>query len=144
MTISFSIDGDPVPKARPRLGRGGHVFTPKKTHLYEQKVKELAKRAMGELDPLDCPVKVEMTAFFAIPKSWSKKKKVAADLGPHSHKPDLDNVVKSVVDGMNGVVFIDDALVSQVTAKKIYSQIPHVEVRIEEIGGKDGAYTTKP
>lgn len=115
----------------PPFARTTLVNAAKKARLYEE----------GELDPLDCPVKVEMTAFFAIPKSWSK---VAADLGPHSHKPDLDNIVKSVVDGMNGVVFIDDALVSQVTAKKIYSQIPHVEVRIEEIGGKDGAYDTEP
>lgn len=137
MTISFSIDGDPVPKARPRLGRGGHVFTPKKTQLYEQKVKANAQQAMGQLAPFNTPVKVEIKAFFSIPNSWTKKKKEASDLAPHGSRPDLDNVVKAILDGMNGTVFVDDALVSICDAQKFYSHTPCVFVVVNELGGNE-------
>lgn len=136
MQIAFEIEGEPVAKGRPRLNRNGHVFTPRKTHLYENFVRVKAKEAMRGKKPLSRPVAITLTAFFGIPKSWSKKKKAAADMGPHAKKPDLDNVVKAVVDGMNGIVFEDDSLVFQVTAKKIYSTQARVEVVIEEKGGE--------
>lgn len=36
MKVRFKIDGPVVAKQRPRLGKGGHVYTPSKTKVYEE------------------------------------------------------------------------------------------------------------
>lgn len=39
-------------------------------------------------------------------------------LGPHAQRPDLDNLVKLVLDALNGVAWADDGQVSHVIASK--------------------------
>ena len=48
----------------------------------------------------------------------------------HSSRPDIDNLVKLVGDALNGIFFIDDALISRVTAHKLYSDKPRTEIII--------------
>jgi hypothetical protein len=38
------IEGEPVPKARPRLGKNGNIYTPKASRVYEELVAWYAKR----------------------------------------------------------------------------------------------------
>lgn len=115
----IEIPGKPQPKQRPRMTRYGAVYTPAATQSFERLVKRHAKLA-GAKPGLE-PVHVDITSVFAIPKSWSKKRKLAADGQPHISRPDLDNLVKSVLDGLNGVAFADDALVHSVSCRKVWS-----------------------
>lgn len=115
----IEIPGKPQPKQRPRMTRYGAVYTPAATQAYERLVARHAKQAGAK--PGVAPVHVEITSIFAIPKSWSKKRKAEADGQPHVSRPDLDNLVKSVLDGLNGVAFADDALVHSVSCRKIWS-----------------------
>ena len=52
----------------------------------------------------------------------------------HSVKPDLDNLVKYIIDVMNKGYYVDDSQVCVIQAQKIYSfvDIPRTEVTIEE------------
>lgn len=115
----IEIPGKPQPKQRPRLARNGAIYTPAATQAYERLVARHAKLAGAK--PVSGPVHVEITSMFAIPKSWSKKRKAAAEGQPHISRPDLDNLVKSVLDGLNGVAFADDALVHSVSCRKVWS-----------------------
>ena len=45
-------------------------------------------------------------------------------------KPDLSNVQKAAEDAINGVVFLDDALIVSSYAMKRYSDLPRVEVLV--------------
>ena len=121
-TISFSIDGKPRGKGRPRFGRG-KVYTPQTTKQYERAVSVVAKSAMLGDEPTRGHVRVWIVAEFAIPKSWPKAKKELVSQGAlhHTSKPDLDNIVKIILDGMNGVVFVDDSQVVSIMASKQYS-----------------------
>lgn len=136
--VFFTIPGTPVAKGRPRsFVRGGRVghFTPEKTVRYESLVAHEASFAMAGGSPVEGPVRLCVMAYFPIPASWSKKRQKAA-LGGSEHvtkKPDLDNVVKAVKDGMNGVAWRDDCQVVSLVANKEYSDRPRVEVRFEEI-----------
>ena len=58
-----------------------------------------------------------------IPKSASKKKRILMESGQikHTVKPDVDNLVKSVLDACNGVAYSDDNLVTTINAIKIYA-----------------------
>ena len=132
--ISFVVDGV-VGKQRPRMGRGV-VYTPSKTVKYEKRVRELAKRAMetAHAEPSDGPIKIDITAVFSVPKSYTgaKRMKAISNETKPTKKPDIDNIVKSVLDGMNGVVYGDDKQVTELVAHKTYSSAgegPHVIVK---------------
>jgi Holliday junction resolvase RusA-like endonuclease len=124
--INLVIYGKPVGKARPRFGRkkngGVMTYTPRETKLYEQGVKTLAQVAMFGKDMLEGPVKVTIKAYF--------QHKTKA--GWHISRPDLDNIVKAILDGLNDTVFTDDAVVCQLVASKEYGE-ERVEVQVENV-----------
>ena len=132
--ILFIVPGTPVPKGRPRFTRRGRTYTPAKTKSYEEQIAILGKMAMDGLEPLKTPVSVFVTVFFAVPASYSRKRREACLNGsePHIKRPDLDNVVKAITDGMNGVVYEDDAQIVRIVAKKDYCHYSMVEVLIKE------------
>lgn len=134
--ISFTVPGEPVAKGRARaFVRNGHVahYTPEKTARYENLVRLAAQQAMAGRLPIEGAVNLTVVAYLGIPVSWSLKKQRAAAVGEvfPTKKPDLDNILKAIKDGMNGVAWRDDAQVVQVVASKDYGQ-PRVEVTVYE------------
>lgn len=126
--IDVVIYGKPVSKGRPRFGKAKNgnmvAYTPFKTRKYEQEVKTLFQLAMFSKPMLEGAVKVTITAFFN-----SKKK-----TGWHTSRPDLDNIVKAILDSMNGIVVEDDSAVAQIVAFKKYDEgEERVEVQIENV-----------
>ena len=138
--IFFVVPGEPVPKARPRFtmqGGKARTYTPTSSAAYETTIGLLAHaamRAQGIAEPLAGALHVQVQAFFPVPHSWSKKRKAAASW--HASRPDLDNVVKSALDGLNRVAFADDGQVASVYATKAYSATPRLEVAVYEIGAQ--------
>lgn len=137
MTLKFTVHGNPVPKARPRVTRTGHAYTPKPTADYERLVAMLAKEAMKGLCPTGKAIVLIVKAYFGIPKSWTKAKKQQALYGQlHPMKrPDLDNCIKAIQDAMNGIVYKDDSQIVEISASKRYSAVPRVDVVIEVFDG---------
>lgn len=135
--IEFVFPGKPVPKARPRVTRTGHAYTPKKTFDYEKYVRMLAEIYMSEcgLKPIDEAVRLTVSVFLPIPKSWSLSKKKNAEEGVLKPvcRPDLDNLVKSIQDALNGVAYKDDSQIVESVCKKSYSDAPKVEVTVETV-----------
>lgn len=126
--IAFFVPGNPQGKARARTVRQGGVvrsYTPKKTADYERLVKKLSAEAMekaGNSDLTEEPLTVIIEADFPIPKSFTKAKKKSAEEGEllPTKKPDLDNIAKAILDGMNGIVYKDDAQVVCLVLRKVY------------------------
>lgn len=132
---SLLIPGEPVAKGRPKLGTiNGHAraFTPAKTRRYEDIVRQMAVQSWRRPLLADTPLWLGVTFCRGIPTSWSKRDKQAAMVGSKLPlgRPDLDNCVKSITDGLNGVVYLDDALLVGITATKRYSTEPRVEVTL--------------
>lgn len=138
MKIQFTIPGNPVPKARPRVTRSGHAYTPKKTAEYEKLVKVYAIKTMDEhgLKPTGEAIRLDVQAFFQIPKSWSlsKKKNAAYGVLKPIGRPDADNCIKAVQDAMNGIVYKDDSQIVELIGGKHYSYEPRVEVTVKTMG----------
>jgi len=128
--IKFVIMGTPVAKGRPRLSRYG-TYTPKMTKDYEALVIE-SYRSQVKNGYTEEPIEIDLLFCFEIPKSYSKKRRLDIQSGKEKYtkKPDIDNLIKSILDGLNGVAFKDDNQVINVTAKKVYSDIARVEVEI--------------
>lgn len=146
LSIDFVIPGDPKGKGRARSriakAKDGRQFvthyTPSGTVEYENLVRMAAHEAMNGRAPTGFPCRVTVIACCSVPASWSKKKQQKAHLGEvfPTGKPDLDNVSKAVLDGMNRIVFTDDKLVCSLTVTKHYSATPRVEVMVRELDGE--------
>ena len=137
MQIHFEVEGDPRGKGRPRFGRFGkftRVYTDKQTTDYEAVIKSYAAHAMGSSDPLETAVSVFLYVRLAVPQSYSKKRTEAclSGLEKPCKKPDIDNIAKTYLDGMNGVVFKDDTQVIDLHVKKLYSAFAGVDVMVME------------
>lgn len=135
--ITFSVEGIPVAKGRPRFTRvGGFVktYTDKKTTDWEDVVRQTAIKAMGPTEMLETPVTLAMYFRLPIPKSWSKKRTEAALKGlvTPTKKPDWDNLGKAVSDALNGVIFKDDSQIVSAHVKKVYSAVPGVDIYLSE------------
>ena len=136
MIYRFDIIGDPVAKSRPRFNRKtGRTWTPGKTMVYENKVSFAYKELYHDAIPTGEPIRVSIVAYFSPPKATSKKRLalMLANLIHHVKRPDIDNVVKSVLDGLNKVAWKDDSQIWSLYGEKRYSEYPHVEVLIEEM-----------
>ena len=96
MQYTFTVPGKPQPKQRARVTRSGGAFTPKETRNYERAIAIVGMNARPKSWPLDARYDVGLALYF-----------------PDRRRRDGDNVVKSVLDGLNGVLWDDD---SQVTS----------------------------
>lgn len=139
MEIVFEVPGEPVAKGRARVSTfGGHIrmHTPQKTVNYESMVAVVAQQAMAGNPPLTGPVMLSVYAVFQPPKSWSKKLQQLNFETPQFvvKKPDFDNVLKALCDGMNGVVWVDDSQVAVLgQCCKVYGNRPRVEVTVARL-----------
>lgn len=139
MLIKFEVLGTPVGKSRPKFSTvNGHAvaYTPAKTVNYETLVRLSYQQQIGALMfDKDKPLRVIIRAFFPIPKSASKKKHLEMLGGAvrPTKKPDVDNLVKSILDALNGVAYKDDSQVVELTIGKIYSENPLTIVTIEDL-----------
>ncbi|CAR54915.1 RusA family crossover junction endodeoxyribonuclease [Burkholderia cenocepacia] len=136
--VVFVVPGKPVAKGRPRfVRRGPHVrtYTPEPTERYENLVKMAAREAMRDDEPYVGPVRLIVDIGVPIPASWSEKRQRAAAAGAigATKKPDADNVVKALKDGMNGVVYGDDGQVVDLWVSKRYATTPGVRIEAIEL-----------
>jgi Holliday junction resolvase RusA-like endonuclease len=133
--VSVVVYGTPVPKARARTVRmknGRHVtFTPDKSAAWENKIQAAALESRPK-ELLDGPLVLEVTFYLQRPKSKPKRVRFP------DTKPDLDNLVKSVKDALEGIVYANDSRIVDEVARKRYGDPPRVEVTIrpaERLGG---------
>ena len=128
--ITFVIPGPAKAKGRPRMNiKTGRIYTPGDTHKYEKLVRE----SYGD-NPCfkDQFISIKILFKFEVPKSYSKKKRdeaLAGNLRPT--KGDIDNYIKSVLDGLNKVAFLDDRYICNITAEKIFAEESKTIVEIK-------------
>ena len=120
----------PFAAPRPRFSKYG-TYNSKEYTSYKHLFGLLAKSAYKK--HLEGALRLEVTFFMQIPKSLSKKKHNELIGKYHIKKSDLDNLVKTVLDSLEGICFKNDSQVSKITATKIYDVNPRVEFTLENI-----------
>ena len=123
MTISFKVSGQPQGKARPRFVNG-HIYTPKCTKIYEADVKKAYLAVAQGYYFKDEPVSLVVTAY--LKRAKSNRRKFATT------KPDVDNILKAILDGLNGVAYNDDKQVIKLSIEKFYDDDDCVVVNISD------------
>ncbi|WP_196600513.1 RusA family crossover junction endodeoxyribonuclease [Pectinatus frisingensis] len=132
--IKLIIDGECVPQARPRFSRH-RVYDTEKCREYKEYVRWSALQQV-HCDIIGGPVSFSLTVYRSIPKSFSKKERLAAISGKilPITKPDTDNYIKGVKDALKGIVWFDDAQVTDERCSKRYAEKPYIYIEVEEVG----------
>ena len=140
----FVVSGEPKGKGRPRAtirGKHASVYTPAETAMYENHVAQCYLSKYADCPMFEGALRVVVHAYFKYPRAayWPVNKKHNGELRAewkgrgHITKPDLDNVVKAILDGLNKAnVWRDDSQVAILVAYKMYSENPRVEVFVKE------------
>ena len=138
MQICFEVPGQPRGKGRPRFARRGNfvkTYTDAATASYEDQIRFYALQAMGSSEPLKTALEAFIYVRLPVPQSYSKKRTEAclSGLERPCKKPDLDNIIKAMMDGMNEVIYDDDVQIVNITATKLYAAKAEVYILIKEI-----------
>lgn len=120
---TIEINTRPTPKARPRLSKFA-VYTPKKTTNYENLIAYEWKKKYKNLI-LKGALKIDL--LFCFKKAKTCKKKY------HTQRPDIDNLLKSILDGLNKTAFVDDCQVVELNSKKVFSDVDKIVITVTEL-----------
>jgi Holliday junction resolvase RusA-like endonuclease len=100
-------------KQRPRMSRRGRAYTPKATHDFETKVATgWNKRKRFKDKPVSVSVELGKDYFLVHVQELDVST-------PTALRGDIDNYVKSILDGLNGIAWDDDIQVRELKAIKL-------------------------
>lgn len=137
--IVYTVIGDPVPLARPRIsGTARLVYDSQKVLKHSVLHQLLGQR--GDNPLITGPCHLDVVFYLRIPK-LSVSKMQALEGKYHVYKPDTDNLVKFILDvccmqdfdDNQGILLKDDCIVSSIHAKKLYSVTPRTVFTITEL-----------
>ncbi|MFC7799083.1 RusA family crossover junction endodeoxyribonuclease [Bacillus subtilis] len=139
--ISFTVYGEPVAQGRPRattVNGMTRLYDPKKSRDFKQYVKLVA----SDYRPsklLEGPLELSVRVYKSTLKSFSKKKVAEAEQGllRPSKKPDVDNYIKGIKDGLNKVIWHDDSQIVDLHVSKYYSQNPRIEIQVKPLSQEE-------
>jgi len=126
--FTLVVKGDPVAQARPRFSRS-RAYN-KQAHLLNSQQWEVAAQAPHRGIPLKGPISLTIDFVMPIPDSWSQKKKDVLEDSFHEKKPDIDNLLKWILDVLSGIVIADDRQICCVQCKKRYGKEPRTEIEV--------------
>lgn len=132
--IKIAVPGNPIALKRHRMTKTGHSYDPSKN----DKADFLAKCMEHKPDtPITGPINLTIIFYMPRPKNHYRTGKHAGELKDdspywHTGRPDIDNLLKLIMDSLNGIFWRDDAQICRIEARKIYHEAPYVRMRIEE------------
>lgn len=135
-TLTIHYSGKVVAKERPRMA-GGRTYTPPKTVAFERSVAVAGRAAMeqAKLSRFAHPIIAHLRIMEATPQSWGVVDKALAMAGvicPSQN--DMDNQIKAIFDGLNGVVYKDDSQLTQLFAIREYGPAAGFVLNISPAG----------
>ena len=98
--------------------------------MYEREIAIMGSLEMGAVEPLECPLRLDVLARFTVPRNIPRAIQPTMIGKPCTSKVDWDNVGKIVSDALNGIVWTDDRFVSIGNVSKVYALNPGLEISI--------------
>ena len=119
--INITLPGTPIGK--PRMTRQDKWQQRPRVMRYREWC-DTARKVAGELPPADQIASLSWVAYFAPPKSWSKKRREAAIGTLHRQTPDRDNIDKAVLD----CFFKEDSGIAAGSIEKRWGLVARLEI----------------
>jgi Holliday junction resolvase RusA-like endonuclease len=128
--VFFRVRGTPIAQPRHKVAKIGKrvvAYIPKRHPVHKWKA-AIAEAAIKQAKNCEwvatkgMPLRVEIVFTFRQAKSNTTE--------CHAQKPDIDNLVKAVFDAMQGIVYHDDAVITELRVRKAWSDCPGVVVEV--------------
>ena len=113
----------PRPLKRHRHTRAGHTYDPS---AHDKREWLALARPHAPPAPLAGPLRCVVTARVQRPKKPKHNY-------PRSNPGDVDNIAKFHLDAMNGIFYIDDAQIVELTVTKQYADCNEVTIMLEPV-----------
>lgn len=121
----------PMASPRPRFSKRGNyvqTYMPATYTAHKAFIQKQMPKAMLENDLI-----VTIEFLFNPPQSWSNKKRLAM-IGQYKRtKPDIDNLIKTVLDAANKHLWKDDNQIVEVRSFKKYADEPKIVMSVTEV-----------
>ena len=125
---TLTIAMHPRGKERPRKGQG-RFYTPPATQAAEARIAQEYVAAKLPRN-IEGPLRLYVRAVYAMPASWSKKKR-AEMLGKYYEStPDCDNVWKLASDSLNGIAYGDDRHIADAGIQQTWGEADSLTIEI--------------
>ena len=125
----ITLNGNPIPAARPRKGRNG-FYNPQRDLIEKARWQTVMQKENWH--KMEGALSMNILFKIKVPKSLSKAKAKSLKGRAHTKKPDTDNLIKFVKDVLSGLVYDDDRTVSEVYAKKVWEEDPCTIIEISK------------
>lgn len=106
-----------TPIGKPRMTQRDKWLNPPREAILKYRLSKQAMETYAMMTKFSLKDKLECTFHLPMPESWSGKKKERMALTPHQSKPDLDNILKFVMDTL---LPQSDSNVHTIIAKKVW------------------------
>lgn len=121
----FFVKGKPVPQGSMKFIRPGVMIHSRAADLAVWRADIARNAELSGFKPVSGGVKVEIDFIFIRPKSANRPFPTVA--------PDLDKLIRAVLDGLTGVAYEDDSQVILIQATKTYGQNTGAWIGIEQV-----------
>lgn len=120
--IEFSVYGNPVPQGSMRV-INGHIIHNKGSELaaWRSAIALSAKKAGAK--PERNPVAINLVFVQLRPKTVKRAEPSVA--------PDLDKLIRAVLDALTAIAYVDDGQVTEIYARKIYGDTNGLKAQIK-------------
>lgn len=133
------VPGIPRPQgSKTRLANGGMIESSPHVASWRGRIEDEVIRARPDQPPVVMPVSMRLTFVFPRPKfhftSQGVIKSQFGMAGVYARRPDLDKLIRAVLDACSHRLYVDDAQVDTIIAVKRYAGVdeqPHLRIEAE-------------
>jgi Holliday junction resolvase RusA-like endonuclease len=118
--ISFDVEGHPVTQGSMKVINGRVLHSRGEALILWRTMVALAARKAGAF-PVPNPVEMTIEFRLARPKTVKRNLPYVA--------PDLDKLIRAVLDALTGIAYVDDGQVVSINSSKVYGE-PGVSVSV--------------
>lgn len=124
-SITFHVVGTPTPKGSfTRMPNGamlpaGTSASRKRADSWRRDIKDAALTAMGERQPSRKAIRLMVDFRLSYPVTVIRKYQMG--WLPHTKQPDVDKLLRMLMDALTGIIWADDAQVCYVMLNKSYA-----------------------
>jgi len=119
--IIFNVDGQPVPQGSMKVINGHVIHSQGSALAAWRSAIALSAKSAGAKPHVE-PVEIELVFTMARPRTVTRSEPSVA--------PDLDKLIRAVLDALTAVAYRDDGQVTRITATKQYGERPGVSVKV--------------
>jgi len=119
--INFFVDGLPVPQGSMKVIHGRIIHNKGSELAAWRSAIALTARQSGAR-PLTDAIHIEITFYLPKPRTVKRPEPSVA--------PDLDKLIRAVLDGLTAIAYIDDGQVTSIVAQKAYGERIGASIRV--------------